>query len=130
MDQAGTKVQILGLIHIIMYLSAIFWFPKINKLQGLRSAFLLTRVKNLWLALFAQFPCSYKLCKLCSSWTHTALFSHLLHSLAILEEKYSPPFLLFVFLLSILFNWDCKMRALFATLHAFFDSEHHSIKVV
>lgn len=77
MNQAGTKVQISGLIHIIRYLSVIFLFSKINKLHGLKSVVFLIHVKNLWLALFAQFLWSYKLRVLCSSWTPTALFSHL-----------------------------------------------------
>lgn len=92
----GTKMQILGLMYITMYLSAISLFSKTNNLHGLRSAFHPIRAKNLWLALSAQFPWSYKLRKLCSSWTHTASFSHLLHSLAMLEGTYfsSPSFFL------------------------------------
>lgn len=52
MHQDGTKVQISGLINITMYLLAIFLFSKINKLH---SAVFPMHVKNLWLALFAQF---------------------------------------------------------------------------
>lgn len=50
MHKTGTKVQILGLIHTIMYISDSL-LPRINKLHGLRRAFLPPHAKNLWLSL-------------------------------------------------------------------------------
>lgn len=85
---------------------------------------------------FARFPWSYRSRKLCSAWTHTALFSHLLHSLAMLEEMYSSsPSLFLSFCWAFYLTGSVKWRHCQsgATLHALFDSGrrlYHSVKVV
>lgn len=102
---------ILGLIHIIMQLSAIFLPLKINKLHGLRvhSSPHASKISGS----LCSVPLILQIMQTVFGLDSYRLIFPLIAQLGnVRREVFFLSFPLFVFLLSILFNWECKMKAL------------------